>query len=110
MMSIRENQKASRERQIFAAFVNAAKLEIDAGSVSSERPPKPDISCTILGHRHYFELTEIKDEDLARNRSINLRTHVTNGGPYSEDEPLLKAFSSKAARAKDYTDPSEDNL
>lgn len=97
-MTNRENEKAFRERRIFTAFVAAAGLEIDAGSVSSESPPKPDISCTILGHRHAFELTEITDDDLARNVSVNQKTGVTNGGPYSDDEPLLKTLSAKANR------------
>lgn len=100
-MSVQENQRASRERQIFAAFAASAKLKIDAGSVSSEAPPKPDISCTILGCRHYFELTEITDNDLARNVSVNLKAQVTNGGPYSDDEPLLKSLSAKAGRNYD---------
>ncbi|MGH9967299.1 MAG: hypothetical protein ACREBG_05635 [Pyrinomonadaceae bacterium] len=99
-MSIKDEDKARHERRIFAEFASAADLRVDAGSVQSERPPNPDLSCTISGSRHYCELTEITDEDLAKNVNINLKTRETTGGPYSDDTPLLKAFSGKAAKAR----------
>jgi hypothetical protein len=99
-MSNREKEKARNERRIFTEFVAAADLDIDGDSIQSERPPKPDLSCTVSGERHYFELTEITDEDLARNRSISLKTCQTTGGPISDDEPLARAFSNKAAKAQ----------
>lgn len=100
-MSAKEDLKARNEKRIFAEFASAARLNIDAGSIRSE--DKPDISCMVSGQRHRFELTEITDEDLARNVSINRKTFKTTGGPYSDDEPLIRAFSNKAAKAKYYS-------
>ena len=73
-MSTREREKACYERRIFSEFAAVAELDVRAGSIKSERPPKADVSCMISGNRHYFELTEITDEDLARNVSINRKT------------------------------------
>ena len=65
-----EEEKARRELRIFESFASVAStdanLRIDPGSIKKELPPKPDISCTMGGERHYFELREIVDERMAR--------------------------------------------
>jgi hypothetical protein len=109
-MSKKEEDKARYEQTIFTEFVEAANLDVDMNSLKSERPPKPDINCTISGERHYFELTEITDQDLARNVSISLKTLETTGGAYSDDEPLVRAFSSKAVKAQNSYTPLDGKL
>jgi hypothetical protein len=43
-MQNKDEEKARREREIFTEFTPVTQLSIDAGSIQSERPPKPDIS------------------------------------------------------------------
>ncbi len=99
MASNKEQEKARRERLIFAEFATVAnelaETAFDVVSIKSETPPFPDISCKSAKGRHYFELTEITDKDLARRVSASLEDGCSTAGAYSQDDPLLKAFSSK---------------
>jgi hypothetical protein len=97
-VSGKEENKARYEREIFTTCTEVAKLNVEADSVKSEKPPRPDISCIISGHRHYFELTEIVDEELAEVESPNSKT-VKTGCAFSHDVPLLTTFSKKAQKA-----------
>ncbi|HVS83622.1 MAG TPA: hypothetical protein VHE60_17965 [Pyrinomonadaceae bacterium] len=94
-MSNREEMRARNERRIFNQFIATTNLRVDTGSIQSEKWPKPDISCAISGQHHYFELTEITDEGLARNMSC-IDPLKPTGGAYFDDRPLLKAFSTKS--------------
>jgi hypothetical protein len=98
-----EAKKASRERQIFEEFAKVANaesnLQVDMASIKNEGPPEPDISCTINGNRHCFEMVEITDEDLACNVSISIKEMKITGGAFSQDIPLIKAFVSKARKS-----------
>ncbi len=96
----KHEEKARRERKIFAEFAEAAGLEVDFASIQSEVPPKPDISCTIAGKKHFFEMREITDQALARRYSIAINTGQQTGGWFSQDDPLVSTFSSKLE--KDY--------
>jgi len=101
-MNRKEEEKARYERLIFTDFAKAANtvadFSVNLESVKSEEPPKPDISCTIDGQRNYFEMTEITDQGLARNVSISIKKMKITGRFFSQDEPLIKAFSSKAKK------------
>lgn len=95
----KEERKAKNEKRIFSEFAVVAKavanLEIELSSIVNEDPPKPDISCLISGQKHYFEMTEITDEDLARRVSISLKDNIVTGGFFSQDGPLVDAFTKK---------------
>jgi hypothetical protein len=100
--SKRDEEKARWERKILTEFAEAAKLEIVSDSIRSEIPPRPDTSCVIAGQKHYFELREITDQELARRYSISIKTMQQTGGSYSQDDPLIRTFSSKLQ--KNYRD------
>jgi hypothetical protein len=57
--------KADEERQVFEEFATVAGLAIDPGSIRSEAPPLPDISCRIGGDTRYFELTRAANQGIA---------------------------------------------
>ncbi len=98
----KEEQKEIYERRIFekfAATVNSLnQLEIDLKSISNNRPPWPDIRCYISGKLHYFEMTEIVDDGLAKNVAIGRKEMKITGGAFSQDSPLLKAFTQKSIK------------
>lgn len=94
----REEEKALRERTIFAQFAEVAELPIDADSIISERPPKPDLRCLIEGELHYFEMSEVTDEGLAARRTRAIKTMLTLGGFFRQDRPLLRVFEQKAQK------------
>lgn len=97
-MSMREQEKAERERIIFQRFASAAGQRAEHGSINSERPPKPDISCIIEGVKHHFELGEITDQGLASRLAQALREMRITGGFFSQDKPLLSLISQKATK------------
>jgi hypothetical protein len=103
-MTNREDQKAERERTIFSQFVEASGTEVEAGSIVSERPPKPDISCSIGGEKHYFELGEVTDQNLAARVATALKEMRITAGFFSQDNPLIKVFSDKARKNYDTLD------
>jgi hypothetical protein len=94
-----DEQKEIRESRSFVGFARASGLPIDAMGHTNEKPPLPDISSTVDGQPHYFELGEITDEGLARRVSISERTGELTGGPFSQSEPLLKMFREKCGKA-----------
>ena len=108
-LSKKEEQKEQYQQQIFEKFAIAAntshQLGIEVASISNQRPPLPDIYCTILGRPHYFEITEIVDEGLAKNVTTSIKETVKTkktiipGVPFSQDNPLLKAFTQKAGKS-----------
>jgi len=71
----REEAKAAVERAAFAAFVKAARPDIDPGSIESRRPREPDITCvTLNGERLAFELVELCPPELAKAIGDELKT------------------------------------
>jgi histidyl-tRNA synthetase len=94
----REGKKAQWERDVFIEFYMAANLPVDSGSLKNEKFPRPDLSCSIEGKLHYFELVEITDEDVARKLSIALKTMRPTGGAFSQTRPLINAFEAKSAK------------
>ncbi len=71
----REQEKASREKQIFLDFIKESCLPIDAASVESRSPSEPDILC-----RHEeegfiaFELVELCDQEIAWTNAKAIRS------------------------------------
>jgi hypothetical protein len=73
--------KADHERNVFQEFVELARLPIDAGSIRSEEPPLPDISCSIAGQRRFFELTRAVDQGIANDMGcLFVNAHKTGVG------------------------------
>jgi hypothetical protein len=59
--------KADHEVAVFREFVEVAGLPVDPDSIRPAESPWPDISCTIAGQVHYFELTRAADQGIADN-------------------------------------------
>ncbi len=98
-MNLKEREKIDREREIFEEFASTSGLGVESSSVRNEPPPGlPDISCDIKGLRHYFELSEITDRDLARNYSLHQNDDRSFGGAISHSDPLLHVFRRKATK------------
>lgn len=95
-MNFREQEKAAREKTIFERFTKAAGLRVENGSVQSDRPPKPDISCRIAQATHHFELGEVTDQGLAARLAQALRDMKITGGFFSQDKPLVDLLKQKA--------------
>jgi len=67
-MSTAEQEKD--ELQVFESFVAAAPLPILPGSARKLEEPAPDIECELEdGSKLAFELTEVLDEDIARENA-----------------------------------------
>src|SRR3990172_5268112 len=90
-MNKKEAAKAERERRVFAEFCGIAGLSLDPDTVASQTVPNPDIRCTISAMVQYAEMVEVTDERVAR--SVNTSAAGTS---FSQEEPLRKAFESKA--------------
>ena len=85
---------------MFAEFALAAGLDVDPQSILSAEPPEPDVAFKIRGERHYAELVEITDQQLAQKHMISVKEHKITGGFFSQTKPLIRAFESK--RGKSY--------
>jgi hypothetical protein len=55
--SVMGRDKSEHEREVFQRFALAAELTVS--SIQSCAPPRPDISCSVAGVPHYFELTRM---------------------------------------------------
>jgi hypothetical protein len=97
-MNAREDEKAARERTIFVRFAKAAGLVVEEGSIQSDRPPRPDISCKIRQTTHHFELGEITDQGLAARVAQAIREMRITGGFFSQDRPLVNLLKQKAKK------------
>jgi hypothetical protein len=94
----REEQKAQRERRVFTEFAEAAGLAVQQGSIISERPPAPDLSCVMAGANHHFELSEITDPKTASNLAVSIKTMRIVAWMFKQDEPLIRAIQGKAEK------------
>ncbi|MCE9507896.1 MAG: hypothetical protein K8R48_06230 [Alphaproteobacteria bacterium] len=66
MKLTREQEKETRERNIFREFVYKSELPIDPGSIESQKCPQPDILCSHHQDGFIaFELFEFCSEDIA---------------------------------------------
>lgn len=89
-------RKELAEMRAFLGFIEAAEIGIDLDSPANEKPPRPDISCTIDGDPYFFELGEVTDQSLARDVSMSARDGEDgDGGFFDEDEPLLRIIRKK---------------
>jgi len=83
---------------VFLGFAAAGSLNVESGTAVNEKPPLPDISCTIDDAPYLFELGEITDEELAADVNTSLRKGVDGGGGFfSEEKPLIRIIRKKAA-------------
>lgn len=96
-MNDKSEVKASRERNIFESFSRSAGLILAPGSLLSQAPPAPDIQCEFGGRRHFCELVEIVDTEIARMVEQSIRTGKADAASYSSIEPLDKVFAKKSA-------------
>jgi hypothetical protein len=104
-MNSKEELKAQREFAVFEEFCAVRSLDIAQGSARCQRLPQPDITCTIEGATQEFELVEITDEGVASSLAESIRTGEVTGGEFSQDEPLIYAFTSKQAKRYDTSAP-----
>lgn len=91
----RNQKKAAHEREVFEAFVRAAGLAVDDGSIAPQDPPNPDIRCTIAGEEWCFELARIAApsvEDLTNARGRK------NGVSVDQKKVLLDMLDKKAGK------------
>lgn len=93
-----EELKAHRERQIFRAFCESANLMFDPGSITSKRPPLPDIEFSLDGEKTFAELVEITDQAIARMWEESRKTGRSIATSYSSSLPLADAFKSKSQK------------
>ncbi len=84
---------------MFTQFAGLSGLPIDLGSIVSRDPPAPDIEFMLGGERHFAELVEITDEDLARRHSIAVKTGSMTAGAFAQVAPLVDAFRGKSQKA-----------
>jgi len=102
--------KADAEREVFGEFAAVAGLAIDHGSIRSEAPPLPDISCRIGGATRYFELTRAANQGIADEvgRLLVKGRKAGEGGvgrpQVYNDEKTLRAAVERKAAAKHETD------
>lgn len=101
----KEELKADRELAVFREFCVAKGMNVDAMAAHCQRPPKPDIVCTVDDLTTEFELVEITDESVASGVAESLRMGEITGGAFSQDEPLLYAFESKQRKAYETSAP-----
>jgi hypothetical protein len=90
-------KKRRIEMLVFQAFALASGLPVDEGSAENRDPPYPDILCTIYGQKHWFELGQITNEEVAEKLSPNRRKQ-DGGFSYDQEEPFVKIISSKAEK------------
>jgi hypothetical protein len=90
-------RKEMAEMKVFKEFISASALSVDPGTAKNEKPPIPDIRCTIDGTPYMFELGEITDEELAEKIAVCERTQTDGeGGFFSEEGPLVRMILKKA--------------
>src|ERR1043166_5973504 len=102
----RHERRMSWKRKIFEEFIVRARLRINPDSITGMYFPGLDFTCSIEGNRHYFKLTEIVDEELAKNYHISLKTMQSRGGAFSQEPPLKKVFRTRAAKPPNVADGS----
>jgi hypothetical protein len=98
-------RQCAEEMRVFQEFALAAGLRVEGGSPENKEPPHPDILCSILGQKHWFELGQIIHEDVA-NRFNSKRPKPVGGFSVSQDKPFLELILKKTD--KNYT--TEDAL
>lgn len=94
----RHEMRVSWKRKIFSEFLEGTGMNVDLNSIRTSEILGPDFCCEIDGNTHYFKLTEIVDEDVARNYNISLKTMEPRGGAFSQEEPLRKVFRTRASK------------
>lgn len=71
----REEQKSAHEREVFAQFAATARLVVRPDSITSQRPPHPDVLCEIDGRGPVaFELIRLVDESWAAGIALMVTT------------------------------------
>jgi hypothetical protein len=94
--------KSSSEISVFRAFAKVVKItgvEIDPATIENKEPPGPDIKCLVNGRRYFFELSQILDEDLARDIGNSEKKRIDSDGAwFSEEEPLIGRIRAKAKK------------
>jgi hypothetical protein len=101
-----DGSKRREERTLFRQFAAAAGLAVQAGSLRSLAPPRPDISCRIDGDPTYFEMTRMRHPRSANKMGRHL-SEITKGIPspppapdtYDDRAALRDAIARKSAKA-----------
>lgn len=86
------------ELAVFIDFAAVAGIDVDPGSVVNAPSPEPDIRCTREGKPHYFELSEITDQKLARCSARAFKYDEQTVTAFSYDCPLKYIIEKKSTR------------
>jgi histidyl-tRNA synthetase len=94
----RHEMRLSWKREIFREFLKRTNMPVDFESIATSEVSGLNFTCEVDGQIRYFKLTEIVDEDLARNYNISMKTMEPHGGAFSQEEPLRRVFQARASR------------
>jgi hypothetical protein len=83
---------------VLCAASGGWSARIDSGSGRSAVSPEPDISCTIAGVRHYFELGEITDQPVSKSMAEAIKFDEPRGCAFSQDRPFAYIIEKKRGR------------
>lgn len=88
--------KQTVEMSVFLSFARAASLAVESPD-GKTIPPVPDIRCKLNGLLHYFELSQIIDEEVAKDLGDQRKrkADVSEGTFFREEEPLIKLIQKK---------------
>lgn len=94
--------KEAHQLAIFKLFVESIPLSVDPNSIQSLQPPMPDISCSINGQKHFFELTRGADQGIADDiGKLASSTNTTDVGEFrcfNDEHILVEAVEKKASK------------
>ena len=92
-----DERKRAMEMLIFQSFAAVSGLPIDEGSPEHRDPEYPDILCTILGRKYWFELGQVIHREVAEK--VNPKRRKLDGGfSYDQERPFVDLVKSKATK------------
>lgn len=95
----KEEAKARCERDVFAEFVDVARLPVVPGSVQNRPTPEPDILCELAGgEKVAFELVQLVDPDLAASLARDIAAGTSTAVWYAD--PTLDRVREKTRKKR----------
>lgn len=91
----KDERKRVLEMSLFQKFAPVSGLPIDEGSPENRDPKYPDILCTILGQRYWFELGQVIHTEVAQKMSPK-RSKLDAGFSYDQEKPFVDLVKKKA--------------
>lgn len=93
-----ERKQAHDERHFVRQFGETITERMDITTITSRKPPEPDIWCQFDGAPCYFEVSEVTGQTAARAMSESLRTNQPQGFVYSPEEGLRSIVQRKLTK------------